>query len=480
MQSIDPLRTFRKWSRRWQLRALDRLDPRVIESLSARRVVRRFREVVRDVPFYSEMLATRGVRADEIQDLEGFLSRCPVLGKSDLFGTVPIHQLCVKGRIGQPAGVLTSSGQGGRFAFGLSSRGQLSRSQAAIELGLQHAFQTDDRETLLINALPMGVRFSCSTVTVAETSVREDMVAALVGEFGPYYEQVVLVLDPLFAKRLVDHVRDCRLDWSARRVHAILGEETFGECFRSYFARRLGQDPTNWTRGFIGSSMGVAELGLNLFFETRETVPLRQLAQSMSGDLRTGLGDWAGGVPPMLFVYDPRRIFVEILDPDERGFGDLLVSTLDPAQPLPLLRYRTGDRARRVDPEVLGVALRDAGSADLQLPRLPMIAVAGRRDEQLTGGRTLLDLKDVLYADDWVADRVTGAFRVQNQGLGCRIDVQLRAGCSGDAEQMGARLQTMLAGPGVGREDEVKVYPAEQFPWRPSLDYERKFSYAAA
>lgn len=471
------VQTLRRWARRWQIRALERLDARVLESLSAQRVVRRFRAVAQQVPYYAEMLAERGVRPQDVRDIEGFLARCPVLGKSDVFGAVPIHSLCVEGRVGYPVGVLTSSGQGGRFAFGLTSKGQLRRSEAAIELGLQHAFRTDDLKTLLINALPMGVGFACSTVTVAETSVREDMVAALVQELGPYYEQIILILDPLFGKRLADHVADLGLDWSAHRIHAILGEETFGENFRSYLARRLGQDPQGWSRGFFGSSMGVAELGLNLFFETRETVPLRQLAQSRPEVLRQALGNWPGRVPPLLFVYDPRRIFVEVQDPDLHGFGDLVVSSLDSAQPLPLLRYRTGDRALRAEAESLASALADTGVNGFRLPRLPMIAVTGRAADQLPDGRSLLDLKDALYAEDWVADRVSGAFRVRGNGPTCRIDVQLRGGYAGDAMVVESRLSDLFRGPRGNEEEQIRIWEAEKFPWRPTLDYERKFVY---
>lgn len=482
MIPVDPLRAFRRWTRRWQLRTLDRLDPAALQSLGARRVVRRFREVARQVPFYGELLTRRGILPGEVRELEGFLARCPVIEKADLFGAAPLHRLCVKGRFGRPASVLTSSGQGGRFAFGLSPSGQLRRAEAAIELGLQDAFQTDDHKTLLINALPMGVGFTCPAVTVAETSVREDMVTALVKELGSYFEQIILVLDPLFAKRLIDHGQEIGLDWSAHRVHVILGEETFGESFRSYVARRLGQDPFGWSRGFVVSSMGLAELGLNLFYETRETVPLRQLAQSSPEALRQGLGDWPGRVPPLLFVYDPRRVFVEVLDPDAHGFGDLVVSTLDPTQPLPLLRYRTGDRARCLDPEALAESLagarRETGLVDLRLPRFPMVAVAGRLGDQLAEGRTVLDLQDALYAEDWVADRVTGAFRVRVEGARCRVDVQLRSGCEREAAAVSLRLRDLL-GVAEAEGDALRVWPAEAFPWRPTLDYERKFPYAA-
>jgi len=477
---VHPVGAFRRWTRRWQLRGFDRLDPKALQSLGARWVVRRFHYAARHVPYFRELLAERGIRSVEVRNLEGFLARCPVIGKSDVFGATPLHRLCVHGRLGQPASVLTSSGQGGLFAFGLSPRGQRRRAEAAIELGLQHAFQTDDHKTLLINALPMGVGFTCSNVTIAETSVREDMVTALIKELGSYFEQIILVLDPLFAKRLIDHGQEAGVDWSAYRVHAILGEETFGECFRSYLARRLGQDPVRWSRGIVVSSMGVAELGLNLFFETSETVRVRQLAQTSPEALRPGLGDWPGQVPPLLFVYDPRRLFVEVLEADSLGFGDLVVSTLDQTQLLPLLRYRTGDRARLLDPEALDQALRAAGLVDLRLPRLPMVAVAGRSEDQLAGGRTVLDLKDALYREDWVADRVTGAFRVRSDGARCRVDVQLSPGRAEDAAAVTLRLRDLLGGADGSEGYSLQVWPSEAFPWRPLLDYERKFPYAAA
>jgi phenylacetate-CoA ligase len=71
--------------------------------------------------------------------------------------------------------VLTSSGHGGRFSFGLSSRRQHAESAAMIDYSMDEAFGIATRRTLAINCLPMGVTFSSEAVTVATTSVREDM-----------------------------------------------------------------------------------------------------------------------------------------------------------------------------------------------------------------------------------------------------------------------------------------------------------------
>ena len=58
----------------------------------------------------------------------------------------------------------------------------------------------------------MGVVFDSRSVCVANVSVREDMACAILNQAGPRFEQCILVLDPLFAKRLVDYATDMALD----------------------------------------------------------------------------------------------------------------------------------------------------------------------------------------------------------------------------------------------------------------------------
>lgn len=466
-----------KLIRRWQLQALSRVDADVLIQAGARRLASRFHQIAKRVPAYADLLKERGVAVDRIQTTADFLVHCPILEKQDLFGRFPLQRLCVDGNLKPLANVLTSSGQGGRFAFGLSTAHQARRAASAIELGLEYAFQTDRHPTLLINALPMGVRFTCSTVTLAETSVREDMVTALIRQVAPYYEQTILVLDPLFCKRLLDHGRDTVVDWASLKVHVILGEETFGEHFRSYVATQLGQDPHGWTRGLIGSSMGIGELGLNLFFETRETVRLRQLAHSKPGALASALGPWPGRTPPLLFVYDPRRIFVEVADAAPNGFGALTISTLDPSLILPLLRYQTGDRAKLLNRKRVADALDAAGHAGMTLPVLPVLAVAGRDQDFLPDGRALLDFKDALYANPRLADQLSGAFRVECNGLDCRIHLQQRVGCDGDELAIIDQLEALIPRSDRGVQDSIQVWSHADFPFGQSLDYERKFSY---
>ena len=174
--------------------------------------------------------------------------RCPVLNKSNTFDRFPLHELAPRVSMSELASVLTSSGHGGRFSFGLTTRKDAGESASVIDYALDRAFAVESRPTLAINCLPMGVTFSSRAMTVATVSVREDMAVALVRAFGGYYEQILLVMDPLFAKRLTDYAAAEGLDWSRYRIQVVIGEEVFGEHFREY----LGSVPRPASRSAGG------------------------------------------------------------------------------------------------------------------------------------------------------------------------------------------------------------------------------------
>ncbi|MGH9369967.1 MAG: hypothetical protein ACRD15_00380, partial [Vicinamibacterales bacterium] len=242
------------------------------------RLLSAFRRAAADMPWYRTLLDEQGVRADRIVDLASFSSRCPFLSKRNTFDRFPLEQLAATTEIRDLDSVLTSSGHGGRFSFGLTTRRQASAAAEFIDYALDAAFQIKSRSTLAINCLPMGVGFSSQSATVATTSVREDMAVALVRAFGGHYAQILLVADPLFMKRLTDYAAAQAVDWDRHNVNVVLGEEIFGEHFRGYIAACLGLSADRPERGYIMSSFGVGELGLHLCYETPATIALRRAA----------------------------------------------------------------------------------------------------------------------------------------------------------------------------------------------------------
>jgi phenylacetate-CoA ligase len=432
-----------------------------------------FQRAASSVPAYRRLLEEHGVDPAAIVDYESFAARCPTLTKTNTFDRFPIDQLCAEGAIADLAEVFPSSGHGGRFSFGLSTRRQKTDAPAMIDHALDEAFAVTARRTLVVNCLPMGVSFSSASATVATTSVREDMATSLVSTFGSHYDQIVIVTDPLFVRRLLDCASERGLDWRRFRLGIVMGEEIFGEQFRAYVAGRFGLDVEQPDHGYIMSSFGVGELGLHLCFETPATIALRRAAARDAALARELFGEFT--VLPMVLAYNPDRTWIEAVDPDSSGYGRMTISMLDAELPVPLLRYQTGDIACLLDSRRIA---RELGQRGVTLPGvLPdtMLALAGRDQELLPGGSHVGVYKDALYVDPFVADRLTGAFRVGvlESGL-IAMHVQLVRGVETDAafeDRLRAALGTARH---AGR---VIVSRYDAFPYGMSLDYERKFVY---
>ena len=425
------------------------------------------------MPAYRCLLQEHGVEPGAIVDDDTFAERCPILTKANTFDRFPIDQLCVEGAMVDLADVLTSSGHGGRFSFGLSTRQQQADAPAMIDYALDAAFDITRRRTLVINCLPMGVGFTSWSATVATTSVREDMATALIRTFGPHYEQIVIVTDPLFVRRLLDYASERALDWRKYRVGVVIGEEIFGEHFRSYLAGRLGLDADRPEGGYIMSSFGVGELGLHLCFETPATIAVRRAASRDAVLARDLFGEYA--VLPTVLAYNARRTWIESVDPDSSGYGRMTISMLDTSLPIPLLRYQTGDVVRLLGADHVATQLERHGMA---LPgSLPdtMLALAGREKDTLPNGLHVGVYKDALYADPEVADCLTGAFRLTPLDAGPIVmHVQLAKNVEADAA-LEERIRAAAAIPPHAGHVIASRY--EDFPYGMSLDYERKFAY---
>ena len=432
-----------------------------------------FRRAAEDMPAYRQLCAEQGVQADRIVDLESFSRLCPLLGRANTFDRFPIDQLCAGGSLGDLAQVLTSSGHGGsgRFSFGLTGREQAALNEYFIDLAMDEAFQVKSRKTLAVNCLPMGVFFTSQCMTVANTSVREDMAVALIQAFGKYYDQIILVCDPLFMKRLTDHALEKSLDWGQYRVNVVIGEEIFGEHYRGYIANRLQLGREQW----VMASMGVAELGLNLCYETPATIALRRAASDNPEFARELFGiDPNRMVLPMLYSFNPQRLFVEAVGPDADGYGQMTVSMLDPSLAIPLMRYQTGDAIRLPDPvKVAELARRHGIALPTELPQT-LLALKGRDKEALPNHSHVGIYKDALYADWKLAERLTGAFRLVFTGDRFDMHVQLN-GLDAPDEAAGQTIRHAI--PSLVQPENLVLWPYDRFPFGMGLDYERKFTY---
>ena len=475
-------KTFIRLKHRLIKSQLARSHPERLIAMGEKRLIASFRRAAAHSPAYKILLAEAGVNVSEIKSPQDFFARCPPLDKANTFQRFDIGQLlCDDVPVTELASVLTSSGHGGAgFALGLSTRKQLRSAPGLIDFGLEMAFDVHRYHTLLINCLPMGVTFNSNVVCVANVSVREDMACAIIRQAGALFEQIILCGDPLFLKRLCDYSQEIGLDWSRYRMHVIIGEETFPETFRDYLGSVLGVSPDDPASGLIGSSMGIGELGLNLFSETRETVALRRACIRHPELLKQLTGvDLAVSPAPTFLVFNPLRTLVEVVNPDVSSVGDLLVTLMDKQAPIPLMRYATGDRMQRISHEALARVLADCGLT-LALPTLPVVVLHGRAKDALPGGGHIDLFKAALYQHQALAREVSGAHRLSLAEGRVRWAVQAGKNRALDQDQsqaIAAALHKILLSQLPGQLLDVEIHAYEAFAHGKTIDYERKFTY---
>lgn len=454
---------------------IQRSEPNEFLAAGERKLRKFLRQSVGTTVASREFFAEKSRAYDWNSPIDQLLDSFPITEKSNTFRRFPLQKLLRDTlSINDLASILTSSGHGaGGFAFGLSTKEQLRESPFLIDLGLELAFEVDRFTTLLINCLPMGVTFQSNVVCVANVSVREDMAVAIVESAGSMFEQIIIVGDPLFLKKFFDYATIKSIEWRKYRVNIVLGEETFSENFRTYLASKLQIDLNEPKVGAIISSMGAGELGLNLFTESRETVFLRRFLASRTDLLPTLFGGGqASTVLPTFLTYSPLRIYVEVADQDNFGIGDLVITVLDPCAAIPMIRYKTGDRAAKIDFRALKNKL---ASLDLPEPKLPIIALFGRAKDLLPNGDHVDHYKAAMYQSAEVADCLAGAFRLTMVDQCVNWDVQLTNNFEGDAEAIEASL--FAAAGGESRDLIVNCFSYEKFPHGRTIDYERKFVY---
>ncbi|MGC4071066.1 MAG: hypothetical protein QM760_00800 [Nibricoccus sp.] len=435
--------------------------------------VQAFRRAAAQVPAYGLLLSEAGIAVDSISTAKDFY-RVPVLEKRSTFQRFPVAQLCVAGELGRLGSVLTSSGHSGIFAYGLTTADAQADASRTIDDLLDYVFSVRSKPTLLINCLPMGVKVHTEACTLAETSVRPDMVVGLVKAFGAHYQQIILVGEAAFIKHTLELGVRGGVDWKNLLVHVIVGEEPLAENARKYIESLLGIDVSRPKTGIVVSSMGVAELGLNIFSEVPPPTVLVVLRRALHENLelrRVILG--GAEFVPSFFTYDPKRIFVEF-----DASGHLLITTLDPRLRLPLIRYATGDRGHFLQiPVAVRTVIESLGIPWGLFETIPVVAIQGRGDHALSGKYPVYPevIKEGIYHDPELAVLTTANFRLVSGATRVRVRIQLSSGVAPSYEiheRFAEAIARYLHHP-----FEVSCETYESFGSGMTLDYERKFQY---
>ncbi|MFS8183937.1 hypothetical protein ACMG4P_20590 [Pseudovibrio denitrificans] len=460
-----------KRQRRSFLKQFAQMSPEKLRRASQNKRRATLKGVCSQSVFYKKTLEEHQWTRLSGEGFEQAWARLPILDKHNTFEKFDLEELIMKGKPSDIASVLTSSGHSGVFSFGICNREQYETGHVDMDLALEQLCGSDQKKTLVINMLPMGVGFSSSTVALSETSVREDMALGILAKLEKYFEQVILISDPLFLNRFFEYAREKQYVWPANKVGCIIGEETFHENFRDYVASQLNTDLNNEAAPLVNSSMGVGELGLNLFFESRESIQIKR-ALDRNEDLFQelfGFSSEHGNL--MLFSYNPLRTHIEANNCDSRKIGDLLVSILSLEPMIPLLRYRTGDRIRLLEWDEITAAFAAVGLPAPKRPTFPLVALQGRARDVLANGVNVSRIKDLLYKDQQIAQELTGAWRVEQTENGWLLNLQLAKNGRLSNEQIDALSKSLPMN------NLIKTWNYSEFPFGVETDYERKFCY---
>lgn len=422
-------------------------------------------------PHYADLVAQAGVDPGRIASLADFEQLVPVIRKDQLFeGDVPFHRLCTGGTLGAVRSIMVSSGFSGNNSFAVATAEELDETINGVDEAIEQFFGTSRTPTLLINALSMGVHLP-TRQALAETGPRSDSVLKIVEHFAPYFGQFVILADPHVLKEIVDEGNQAGVDWQRRNVSFVSGGDWMPQTLHAYIRAQTGIGDGG--SRLLMQTMGLTELGLNLFFESPYTVHLRGLAAA-DPSLRTALFPHSSPAVPSLFHYDPRRFHVESI-PHPEG-RELVVSALAPGRSVPMIRYATGDLGDLLPHQALLDALNSRGLGSL-LPALPLPCawVAGRAAGIQTAAGLVRsqDLRHGLYSDQGVAQAVTGHFTVLNSAVADCAVVQLRRGVATSEALRAATERALFSAVASALPTTIERYAEYRFGM--DLNYEKKF-----
>jgi len=468
-----------RWAHKRAADALRRADPRRLLALGERRALAVFHRAARRVPAYRRLLDEHGVDPASVRTIEDFKARVPITDKRSVFSEHELSEVCLDAELDDFSLFYSSSGHSGTFSFGGETKRQLRRAERMVEFFLEATFGALSRKTLVINCLSSGVKVPTGRIPRAETSVRSDVVLALVEKFRRELDQFILIGESLFLKKVAEEGVARGIPWHEMTTHVVTGGEFIAENYRSYLAALLGVDFDDPQSGLILVSMGISEVATSLLREEPATALIRRAA-CQDDRLRERLFGSTHGACQCLMAYLPTDVYLETV-PGRDGLPHLVVTTLDPLRKIPLVRYETGDVAELLSYERLAQTLNELGYGQL-VPewKLPLAAVSGRAEwlELPGGGRVSpSDVKEALFADPAVAWWVTGRFQLRLCAARPRVVVQLkRRECA--REGLAARLSTLIA-EHTGHRLDVAVVPCDEFGTGLELDYERKPRYVA-
>jgi phenylacetate-CoA ligase len=464
--------SFARKQRKHILHILRNTSPDKFERIGEKKLLKALHRFNRISPAYNVLLKNMGVSAGNIRSIKDFQTKLPVLNKQNFFETFTYPELLGK-NVKKVKLATSSSGFSGTFAYGFASEKALKSGKTGIDTTLDYWFDISSRKTFLINCAPMGVHIETS-LPLAETSVRSDMALSLIRKISPEFDQTIIVGDPHFLKKLIEEGAQQKVNWKALGISLITGQDWLPETLRTYMARLLDIDPETDEHRGIFATMGMTELGLNVFHESKYTVRLRRTLLKDS-NLRRRLISSDMKACPTIFHYYPFRTYIESTLADYRH--ELLFSILDKKSLIPLMRYSTGDSGEIIRHSDLLKILDEDYPQLIPDLKLPLGIMCGRLKNEFTIHHEriyLEDIKEGLYSNFEVASKITGLLSLRINAGNAELWIQLRNETQNTEELQKKIIYAVHSFLPI--EINVIVFEYHKFPHALEINYERKLS----
>jgi phenylacetate-CoA ligase len=312
------------------------------------------------------------------------LTNYPPTSKDSYVIRYPEDQRCWRGDL-ELRGTLVdeSSGSSGRPFNWVRGRVELQDIHRNVA-GFTSLMMKDEQRLFVINAYSMGAWATGTNTGIAMAKIAMvkntgpdlDKIVDTLAHFGPGFTYLVTAYPP-FLKDLRDRLDEEGLDWTAYRMHGLVGGEGMTEALRDYCEERFLT---------VRSGYGASDLTIGIAGETELTVWLRR-ALLADLDLREAVLGAAETRTPMIFQYNPLETYLETSEAGE------VICTLTSTSVLsPKLRYNIGDEGVLLDWQDLAAILRAnpkwAGPAReafrKQGMKLPLLLLYGRADATIS------------------------------------------------------------------------------------------------
>ena len=419
-----------------------------------------YRLAVDRVPAYRAYVENCCGRLPEVTSLEE-LGSLPLTSKTDYIKAFPLEELCLDGTLKGKHVLCRSSGTKGRPLFWPQLPEQERYVADWLYSDLDESFGISRHPLFAVVSLALGSWISGELtswglrnlgvqkggLTMVTPGLDLDEAIDLMGAFAGQFAGTVLYSYPPFARTILEKAADRALPLASYRMGLRLAGEGYSERYRDRLNRLMGYEPGDLHS--IVSGYGSTDFG-SLGKETTLAIAIRRCLYEQ-GLARAVLGR---DEIPSLCQYDPSVFHVE-LDGEE-----LVVSKY---QAVPLLRYRTGDRATLIGYDEMMERLRSAGADPMELlarrggdlsrvRELPFVLVWGRVDGGVTfyGANILVEqIREIVESQDLFRASCTGQFqirRTESAELEPVLEILLepRTG-GGDVEALAGLMASCLA-----------------------------------